>query len=224
MNNEKENKRILILAVIALIVILVVAVYFHVQTENLKSEMRQLRQGSMPNQPLYRLEAVETRKPDTYAEALSCIQDFKQKIENQGLHKLFYEDNKLIVDEKRIQDLIRLSISGLISVVNRESNNGRGCVDFLFCQSNDDKTVIEVKLASAPKARIVSDLTTQMEIYKNANGTTKHVSVILFFNQRQKQKVDAILSDLNLSDNPNVVLIDGRLDNKLSASHPNAVS
>ena len=75
---------------------------------------------------------------------------------------------------------------------------------------------MEFKLAS--NSRLKQNLEKQVEIYKQAHDTDKAIKVILFFTVEDEVKIKKALSDLGLSEEKYVVLIDGRNDNKPSAS------
>ena len=58
----------------------------------------------------------------------------------------------------------------------------------------------------------------QVEIYKKASDADKGLKVITYFTKRQYERVMAILDDLGIRGEPNIILIDARSDNKPSAS------
>ena len=59
---------------------------------------------------------------------------------------------------------------------------------------------------------------TQTEVYKKASGTDKAIIVIFHFSKEEKKKVDGILREFDRVDDPDVLLIDARADNKPSGS------
>ncbi|MBU7318211.1 hypothetical protein [Paenibacillus oleatilyticus] len=115
-----------------------------------------------------------------------------------------------------MQILYRLTWFASSSDVNREVNNGRGPVDFKISRGDKDKTLIEFKLASNTKLK--KNLEKQVEIYELANNTKKSIKVILYFSEKEYRKVIAVLNELSLIGNKDIVLIDARRDNKPSAS------
>ena len=100
--------------------------------------------------------------------------------------------------------------------VNREVNNGRGPVDYKVSKGSKDTTVVEFKLARNTK--LEANLKNQVEIYKKANNTENALKVILYFNEKEKSKVDDILRKLRVKRAPNIILIDASKENKISAS------
>ncbi|MGI8638574.1 MAG: hypothetical protein ACR2MG_01260 [Pyrinomonadaceae bacterium] len=153
---------------------------------------------------------------DTYAEALERVIFLKDIIENKDGYRIFFHKGKLITKEDDIQILFRLTWRATPSDINREVNNGRGPVDFKASRGRKDKTLVEFKLAS--NSQLKRNLEKQVEIYEVANDTKKSIKVILFFTYEEKKKVEKILEELKISNNPNIVLIDARSDNKPSAS------
>lgn len=153
---------------------------------------------------------------DTYEEAHQRLIFLKDVIENKDGYKIFYSNGVPIQKENDLQILYRLTWFASSSDVNREVNNGRGPVDFKISRGDRDKTLIEFKLASNTKLK--RNLEKQVEIYKVANNTNKSIKVILYFSEKEYRKVIAVLNELNLIGNKDIVLIDARGDNKPSAS------
>ncbi|KPV54265.1 hypothetical protein SE17_04820 [Kouleothrix aurantiaca] len=154
---------------------------------------------------------------DTFEEARERVSFLKQVIENNDGYRLFYLDGKPIKREEDLQILFRLTWRATPSDVNRETNNGRGPVDFKISRGSKDKSLVEFKLASNSKLR--ANLEKQVEIYEKANDTDKSLKVILYFSQEELEKVNRILRELNLHNHPDIYLIDARSDNKPSASN-----
>lgn len=153
---------------------------------------------------------------DTLEEARSRVLYLKQVIEDNDGYKFFYVDGMPIRREQDIQLLFKLTWCGTRSDVNREANNGRGPVDYKISRGSCDMSLVEFKLASNSKLK--KNLQNQVEIYEKANQTKKSLKVILYFSEKEEQTVVAILRSLKLEDNPNIILIDARNDNKPSAS------
>lgn len=154
---------------------------------------------------------------DTYEESYKRLMYLKQVIEHNDGYKIFYHKGKQMTKEDDIQILYRLTWFASIVDVNREVNNGRGPVDFKISDGHKDSTIIEFKLASNSKLK--KNLEKQVEVYMQANQTSKHFKAIVFFTQQEEDRVRKILNELNLQGSPNVVLIDARNDNKPSASN-----
>lgn len=154
---------------------------------------------------------------DSYMEALKRVKYLKHCIEDNDVYKLFYDSNgNLIKTEEDLQLMFRLVCYGVISDVNRECNNGRGPVDYKFSKTSVDKSLIEFKLASNSKLK--QNLKNQVEIYEKANDTNKSIKAILYFTDKEEERVNKILKELGLENKENVILIDAR-KNKVSASN-----
>jgi hypothetical protein len=154
----------------------------------------------------------------SYEEARKKINDLKGYIENNDGYRLFYYNGERIHGETELQLLFGLVChNSTLSDVNREPNNGRGPVDATLSRGRLDKTLVEFKLASNTK--LGQNLQKQVAIYQKANGTQLSFKVIVYFSEDELLKVSAILNKLGLAGNPQIILIDARNDNKLSASN-----
>ncbi len=154
---------------------------------------------------------------DTYSESQKRIQYLKHFIEKQDGYRLFYEKKEPVKKESDLQLMFRLTWYGTKYDVNREVNNGLGSVDYKVSLGSGDSTLIEFKLARNKK--LEHNLRNQLETYKDVNVTKKGIAVILYFNSDELLKVNKTLKLLNLEGNENIVLIDARKDNKISASN-----
>ncbi|TCW33239.1 hypothetical protein EDC21_12322 [Thermohydrogenium kirishiense] len=152
----------------------------------------------------------------SYEESLKRVKYLKDVIEKNDGYKVFYLNGKPIKREKDLQVMYRLVWYATEFDVNREVNNGRGPVDFKVSNGAKDTTLIEFKLASSSKLK--QNLIKQVEIYKEANNTKNAIIVIMYFTEEEYYKVIKILNELGLINRENVILIDARNDNKLSAS------
>jgi hypothetical protein len=153
---------------------------------------------------------------DTYEEAFDRVTFLKDIIENKDGYRILYLDGKPIADEDDLQILYRLTWRATPSDVSRESNSGRGPVDFKISRGSQDKTLVEFKLAK--NSQLKRNLANQTAIYEKAHDTNKSIKVILYFTEEELARVQRILKALQLSDDRNIVLIDARSDNKPSAS------
>lgn len=142
----------------------------------------------------------------------------KQIVENNDGYRFFYDKKKSpIKREEDIQLLFKLTWYGTCFDVNSEVNNGRGPVDFKISNGSEDKTLVEFKLAKNSKLK--QNLEKQLEIYEKAHQTTNSFKVIIFFTAQEENKVIKILNELKMSRDSNIILIDARSDNKISASN-----
>ena len=152
----------------------------------------------------------------TYEEALSRIHFLKDVIENQDGYRLFYVNGNPIKREQDLQILYRLTWHATDADVNREVNNGRGPVDYKVSRGRHDATLVEFKLAK--NTQLEKNLQNQVEIYKKANNTSKAIKVILYFTHQELLRARKILKTLKIETDPDIILIDARRDNKVSAS------
>lgn len=153
---------------------------------------------------------------NTLDEARARVEYLKDVIENKGGHRLFFADGQPVRREADVHIMFRFCWVNTPSDVNREVNNGRGPSDFEVSRGRFDKSLVEFKLASNTKLR--HNLAKQAEIYKKASDAQHALKVIVYFSASELATVKSILKDLDLADDPNIVLIDARDDNKPSAS------
>ena len=99
--------------------------------------------------------------------------------------------------------------------VNRETNNGRGPVDYKISKGSKDKSLVEFKLASNSKLKM--NLKNQVKTYQKANNTNESIVVILYFSKEEYEKTIQILDELKIQNKENIVLINA-INNKPSAS------
>ncbi len=152
----------------------------------------------------------------TYDETHARVEYLKHVIEDQGGHRLFYKDGKPFQYEKDLQIMFRLVWFGTPSDVSSEVNDGRGPADFKISRGSGDKTIVEMKLAK--NNALKRNLEKQAEIYQRASGAKSAIKVIVYFTEAEHGRVVRILSELDMLDCRDVVLIDARMDNKPSAS------
>jgi hypothetical protein len=153
---------------------------------------------------------------DTYDEAMQRVIFLKDVIENKDGYRIFYVNGQPIQRETDVHILFRLCWFGTPSDVNREVNNGRGPVDFKVSRGAADSTLVEFKLAA--NSHLKGNLEKQVEIYQKASDAKRAIKVILYFTKEQKDRVIRILDELKISDEKNIVLINARNDDKVSAS------
>lgn len=154
---------------------------------------------------------------NTKDETREKINFFKDVVENKGGYKLFYGSNRQPIQcETDVHIMFRLVWFGSSSDVSREVNDGRGPADFKISRGAFDKTMVEFKLAK--NTQLKRNLTNQLEIYKRASDAEAGFKVIVYFTEAELVRVEGVLSELGMSDDANIVLIDARDDNKPSAS------
>ena len=152
---------------------------------------------------------------NTLQEVKSRLAYFKQVIENNDGYKLCYRNGRRVSQESDLQLMFRFVWYESETSVDREVNNGRGPVDYKISKGRKDETLVEFKLASSTKLK--QNLKNQLSIYKNANQTEFAIAVIVYFSQKELKRVNAILKELQLEGNENIMLIDA--SKKESASN-----
>jgi len=152
---------------------------------------------------------------ESHSESIKRVQWLKNIIENQGGHEIFFKDGEIITREKDLHVLYNLTWFSTKCDVNKEVNNGRGPVDFKI-SIGLDQTLIEFKLAS--NTHLKKNLQKQLDIYAKANDDPAKIIVIICVTEKQEKRVKNILQELELDKDKNVIVIDGRNDNKPSAS------
>lgn len=164
---------------------------------------------------LEKTDFYDIKPTSSFKEAHKRLGFLKQVIENNDGYRIFYIDGKPIKREEDLQIIYRLTWYASDYDVNRETNNGRGPVDYSVSKGSKDKTLIEFKLASNSKLK--QNLEKQVEVYETANKTKGSLKVILYFDKSEYMKVTKILKELKLENDSNIILIDaGR---KVSASN-----
>lgn len=155
--------------------------------------------------------------PDAYDEAMKRVFYLKHVIEDKDGYKIFYLNGTPIKRESDLQVMFRLVWFGSPLDVNREVNNGRGPVDYKISYGKSNSALVEFKLASNSKLK--QNLEKQVEVYKKASDTNRAIKVIMFFTDTEYKKLTKVLDELQLSECPDIVLIDVRSENKISASN-----
>lgn len=154
---------------------------------------------------------------DTKEEARIRAEFLKDVIENKGGWRVFYVDGEPVLTEDHLHILFRLTWLGTPSDLSHEVDDGRGPADFKASRGALDKTIIEFKLARNRKLK--QNLQHQVPTYKKASDAQHGLKVILYFTEAELKRVQGILADLGLEDDPDIILIDGRSDNRPSASN-----
>ena len=161
---------------------------------------------------------TELNTEDTEQETLKKIEYFKHKVEKEDCYRLFYntKDGSLTAQESDVQYLFKLVWENSDSSVDSEVKNGLGIVDFKISRGKSDSTLVEFKLAS--NSSLKRNVENQIEIYSLVNQTEKYFTVIMVFSDEDQIRVNKVLKQLGKSDDERIYIIDGRRDNKHSAS------
>jgi hypothetical protein len=173
-------------------------------------QFRQLPELLRLNTAFYQVSGV------SYKEAYDRVEFFKDVIENKGGHRIFYMNGQPIEREADLHILYRMTWFASESDATREANDGRGPVDFKVSKGSRDKTLVEFKLAS--NSQLKRNLKNQAAIYEKASDAGRTIKVIVYFTEAEKKHIDEILTELKMSENQDVVLVDARNDNKPSGS------
>jgi hypothetical protein len=152
----------------------------------------------------------------SYDEALERVLLFKHYVEHQDGYRLINWKGRPFASEEEVHIFFGLVWCKTDFDINREVNNGRGPVDFKVSYGSGDKSLIEFKLAS--NTSLKRNLQKQVEIYQDANRARKTVKVIICYTAADQERVSAILGALKIENEPSIVVIDARSDNKPSAS------
>ncbi len=152
----------------------------------------------------------------SYDEALERVLYFKSYVEDQDGYRLITRPGRPFSREDEVQLFFGLIWCGSAFDANREVNNGRGPVDFKASFGSGDKTLIEIKLASSSSLK--RNLERQIRVYEAANRTRKSVKMIVCYTASDQRKTERVLRELHLTEDPSVVVIDARTDNKPSGS------
>ena len=149
----------------------------------------------------------------SFEDCVSRILFFKQKLESSS-NDLYFKNKSL--QEKHLGLMFKNVTYGSLFDYNSEVNNGRGPIDFIVSYGSQDKTGLELKLASNTKLK--NNLLNQGKVYQEDSNLKHVIKVIFFFSDNELGKVNGILNDLNkIEDNKEIFLIDCR--KKVSGSN-----
>ncbi len=117
---------------------------------------------------------------DVLAVAKSICNKFKTLIEDNGLYKLLYDEEK--PKREAAAQLLFFGIADGYCESNnidltKEGNNGRGPVDFKLSRGYDDKIVVETKLTS--NSQLIHGIETQLPIYMKQENVKKAIYLII---------------------------------------------
>lgn len=160
---------------------------------------------------------------DVFDIVKSICQQFKKLIEENGLWELLYDGDKRTPKYERAAQQLFFGIADAYCTANnidltRESNAGRGSVDFKISSGANDKVVVEVKLTSNSQLR--HGLEKQLPIYQTQekaqraiylivdNGHPKALKNFYEFYNKQREEVKNQIP---------FIVVDGTI-NKISAS------
>lgn len=141
---------------------------------------------------------------------------FKSLIENNGLFKLIYENDKTTVKHENVPQRLFFAVSQIYCVANNidvspETNSGAGSVDFKFSVGFDKKVNVEIKYSK--NQNLIHGYQSQLVAYNKAERTND--SVYLVINVDDNDKIAELLSiyknEKNQNQNiPELIIIDGK--------------
>lgn len=156
-----------------------------------------------------------TEYTSTFEETRERLKFFQRKVECEDVYKLIYNKNgQRVYDEKDLQRLFKLVWIDTKCRANSEVDNGRGSVDFQITRGEFDTTLVEFKLTTSSSLK--NNIENQVEIYAAANNTDMYFTVIIYFDETEKRKLDRVLKQLGKLDDDRIFIIDA--SNKVSAS------
>ena len=183
----------------------------------LESDLLYIKQFGRLSFLLQRQTPFYTIPENTEDETREKIIFFKEVIENKGGHKIFYNSKgEPVRRERDVHIMFRLVWHGTPSDVSREVDDGRGPADYKISRGAKDKTIVEFKLAS--NTQLKRNLLKQLEIYEGASDAEVGFKVIVYFSEQELIRVQGILRELKMGNDPRIILVDARTDNKPSAS------
>ncbi|WWG78550.1 hypothetical protein VRC34_17810 [Pseudomonas poae] len=133
----------------------------------------------------------------------TIIKQFQDLIENKGIWKELWSDDKKPRREKAAQRLFFVIAYSYCKAnnldVTPEADTGNGPVDFKFSFGFNTRVVVEIKLSTND---LVHGYTKQLEVYKRAEDTLEGVYLIIDvgsigkkFNDVQRMRREAIEAD-----------------------------
>ncbi len=158
----------------------------------------------------------EGSSPNSFIESIARCRAFKNYVENKDGYRALNRSDGSKAKETEVQLFFGLIWHSSHFDVNRETNNGRGPVDFAISFGKKDKSLIELKLASSKSLK--KNLENQLAIYGQANDTKFSIFLIVYYEERELRKIEKVLQDLQLKGSEKIILVDARKDNKPSAS------
>lgn len=166
---------------------------------------------------------------DSFYEPVNSLEDliklvksineiFKDFVENKGINKTFHFRGKPL-EEYHVQSayfiVAELKCRDVDVDLSRESNNGRGPVDFKMSKGHEAKVVVEVKLTS--NSRIKNGLRKQLPEYMKAENAKHGFYLVVDLNNSGFTKIEKEFSIFeDECDNIELCLVDGNI--KPSAS------
>ncbi len=166
---------------------------------------------------------VPSKKPNNNEELINCVRDllnqFKRAIEDNGLNKVLYDSKK----NPRREEIAQLTLYSLAALyckmsdifLARESNAGRGAVDFSMGTGFKSKVIVEIKKSN--NKQLLSGFLKQIEMYKRSESACYCYYVVIVVKKGNKDdqltQVEAAFEEKkeNGKPTPELLIIDGLL-------------
>jgi hypothetical protein len=141
---------------------------------------------------------------------------FKQLIENNGLNELLYNNSRKLKNERAAQ-LIFFGVADAYCQVsnidiNRESNAGRGPVDFKISYGYNARVTVEIKYSSNP--HLLDGYTEQLKTYNKAEKTSHSIFLVIQtgIHKKKLENLDKLFKDAKSKGerSPEVIIVDGQ--------------
>lgn len=220
MTNLKLNKYIwaLIIAIIFLFGVFLGYEYFRARQLSEENKILWKLMLANSNQHNSKTEVYynpneQSSQLNAYDYAYSRLMHIKHVIENQDGYRMFFDKKKPIRRELDFEMLLKIASNNSKFDANFQVNNGRGPSDAIFSNGSEDKTIVELKLASNPGLKKCLN---QIKIYEKANGNCQSILAIMAFTEKQLIRVRKVMEGLNMIEGRSLVLIDA--SKKKSAS------
>lgn len=147
---------------------------------------------------------------------------FKSLIENNGLFKLLYENDKVTVKHENVPQKLFFAISQVFCIANNidvspETNSGAGSVDFKFSHGFNQKVNVEIKYSK--NTNLIDGYNLQLSAYNKAEKTDN--SIYLVINVDDNNKLAELLvtykQEKNKSEDiPDLIIIDAKYKDSAS--------
>lgn len=155
----------------------------------------------------------EFQKLTSFDDCVARILFFKQILESNS-NDLYFKQKPL--QEKHLRLMFKNMTYGALFDYNSEVNNGRGPIDFIISCGSNDKTGLELKLASNRKLK--QNLLNQGSVYQKDSNLKHVIKIIFYFSNQELELINKVFKEINKSaDNKEFFLIDCR--RKKSASN-----
>jgi len=119
---------------------------------------------------------------DVVTMVLAICEQFKRLVEQNGLHKLFYDREGAVKHEEAMQLLFYGIAESYCNanqlMIARESDAGRGPVDFKFGTNMQNSVLVEVK-KSTNTSGLKKGITRQLPVYMNAEGSKRAIYLVV---------------------------------------------